>query len=497
MAGEYRKLTIKRQQDHLGIVKQTQSWWRGFKSPLLIKEHAPVTAIHFCASDPYDFAVTAGARVQIYSSATCGLKKTISRFTETAYGACIRSDGKLLSAGDNSGVVQLFDLSSRAILRTYREHQGPVRVTKFLPNNTQILTGSDDTTVRLFDIASESAVSVFEEHGDYIRSLAICSDNPHIFVSGSYDHTAKLWDTRAGRSSSMTLTHGHPIESTLAFRSCSAVVTAGSAEVKVWDIVAGGRAVRVLANHQKTVTALAFDGKEEYVLSGSLDGHVKAYKVADWSVEHSIKYSTPVLSLAVSPDGTRLVAGSSTGVLSIRRRDRQAPKPAAVKKPARKSVSAGAVFEAERKRQLRLAPYDKLLKSFHYAKALDTVITTHQPASIVTSVLEELIHRDGIRTALVGRDEVGLEPLMRFLLKHITNPRHAALLVGVAEMVLDIYSPVVNHSVLIGDLLAKIRTKVRAELELQERLIALEGTLDLLLMQAKAQEQGHGQALDD
>jgi hypothetical protein len=48
-------------------------------------------------------------QVQIYSSTTNEVKKTLSRFKETAYSGCFRGDGKLLVAGteDNSVKVNI------------------------------------------------------------------------------------------------------------------------------------------------------------------------------------------------------------------------------------------------------------------------------------------------------------------------------------------------------------------------------------------------------
>ena len=48
--------------------------------------------------------------------------KTITRFKDTARGGEFRKDGKLVVAGGDDGVVQVFDVNSRAILRTMKEH---------------------------------------------------------------------------------------------------------------------------------------------------------------------------------------------------------------------------------------------------------------------------------------------------------------------------------------------------------------------------------------
>ena len=58
----------------------------------------------------------------MYSATTNQVIKTISRFGEAAYSGCFRGDGKLLAAGGHDGVVKVFELNSRAILRQFKGH---------------------------------------------------------------------------------------------------------------------------------------------------------------------------------------------------------------------------------------------------------------------------------------------------------------------------------------------------------------------------------------
>jgi len=50
--------------------------------------------------------------------------------------------------------------------------------------------------------------------------------------------------------------------------------------------------------------------------------------------------------------------------------------------------------------------------------------------------MQELIHRDGLRSALSGRDDVLLEPVLRLLLKHVTDPRFGEMVCDVAGVVI-------------------------------------------------------------
>lgn len=82
-------------------------YWRQFKHPVFIKEYAPVTSIQFSPSKPHRYAVTAATRVQIYAPRTQKVTKTISRFKDVARSGNIRPDGKLVVAGDDTGLVQV------------------------------------------------------------------------------------------------------------------------------------------------------------------------------------------------------------------------------------------------------------------------------------------------------------------------------------------------------------------------------------------------------
>jgi hypothetical protein len=91
-----------------------------------------------------------------------------------------------------------------------------------------------------------------------------------------------------------------PVEDVLMFPSGSAALSASGPILRAWDLVAGGRCVRAMSNHQKTVTTLAFDGRAGRLLTGGLDQMVKVYDVSTYKVVHTMKYPAPVLSLAIS-----------------------------------------------------------------------------------------------------------------------------------------------------------------------------------------------------
>ena len=105
---DYQPVVIRRQVRPASAKHNAESrYWRQYKHPVFIKEYAPVTSVHFSPSKPHRYAVTAATRVQIYAPRTQRVTKTISRFKDVARSGNIRGDGKLVVAGDDTGLVQV------------------------------------------------------------------------------------------------------------------------------------------------------------------------------------------------------------------------------------------------------------------------------------------------------------------------------------------------------------------------------------------------------
>ncbi|KAI9813235.1 MAG: hypothetical protein M1827_004177 [Pycnora praestabilis] len=509
-----------------------QQYWRTFRSPQLIPSPSsypvnhisfPSTPLNRTTASPSDhFAVTSGTRVQIFSIRTRRLLKTISRFDDIAHGAEIRRDGRIMVAGDESGAIQAFDINSRAILKTWKEHKQPVWTTKWSSTDlTNLMSASDDRTVRLWDLPSQDSVTTFVGHQDYVRSGAFMPGQAsNHFVSGSYDQTVRLWDPRAPGRAVMAFKHAAAVENVLPLPSGTAVLASADNQISVLDIVAG-KPLHIIKNHQKTVTSLCLASNGSKVVSGGLDGHVKVYETAGWNVVFGSKYPSPVLSLSVISSGAdredkHLVVGMQSGLLSIRtrlsgqqkvrERERQKEMQALMegtveeldKKNAKKRPKGwekrfrGKEFLGEgvdviiegndRGKARKDAKWEKDLRRGKYAYALDQVLDGSQPPIIVLTLLTALRHRSALRTALQGRDEVTVQPIFRWLCKFISDPRYLGTCVDVGLLVVDLYSAQTGQSPEVDGLIKRFHGCVKREVERAQQASQTRGMLGLLML---------------
>ena len=117
---------------------------------------------------------------------------------------------------------------------------------KFTADNVHVVSFSDDKSVALWDIPSETEIIKFSEHSvillenssynqnitlfffkDYIRAGCVSNISSDLFLSGSFDHTVKLYDARTPSGSTISVDHGAPVTSVLMYPGNSIFVSVG------------------------------------------------------------------------------------------------------------------------------------------------------------------------------------------------------------------------------------------------------------------------------
>ena len=393
-------------------------------------------------------------------------------------------------AGGEDGLVQVFDTSSRALLRQFTSHKRPVHTVAFSPDKLHIYSGGDDATVRLWDIASGSQLARMDGHSDYVRAMAMAPSSHDILATGGYDHTCKIWDARTHKAT-MSMNHGAPVESIAFFPSESLVITAGGSHLCCWDLFSGGRLLHKLSAHQKTITSVlvrhvpivsalqsnsnASSGGALRIMSSSLDGHIKVFDPETFQATHASRYPSPILSFDISPDTMSLAVGTADGTLAVRRRrprrpphpshtqsqshhhqqqqplrrERYAPPLTAssfryfIRGQSSKAAADDVVVAARRK--VKLAEYDRLIRRFRYREALDAALSTRRP-EIIAGVVDELTARGALNAAFGagggggGRSADTLLPIVQHASTYISDPRHTQMLCALSHRLLDSYA---------------------------------------------------------
>lgn len=383
-----------------------------------------------------------------------------------ATAVCNRSDRRLVAVGTEGGTIRLCDANSRATLRTFSSSKDEgggdrksIRDVCWMRDGKRVVAGGDDGVVRVWNVGSEHAEFSLVGHGDSVRCVAVVSykadgdvkvkkkapkglkvDNAfqsdwnQLLVSGSYDHTIRVWNvtsTVQGERCMSVMNHGDPVQALLIlpplgnsyglenapktkYDDVPLLVSAGGTTLKIWNPLTGTCIGTYATKHAKTITCLCLldllDTSDEaystpqrkrQLVTGGLDGLLRIHSATPQDIFsgtlpflHGMQFSDPISALSFSQDMSRLAIGFTTGKVAVHQRrkfptqepaKRREPKPGTYSYFMRggheKTHDPDDYLLPSQKKQ-KLSEFDSLLKKFQYGAALDKVLETRQPQNV-------------------------------------------------------------------------------------------------------------------
>ena len=281
----------------------------------------PNTILSIAFSPGGDKFLTAGNETctRVWDTATGQMLRTFWGFGSSVRHASFSPDGARIATASASGAVMIWDLTSDLKRQVLYEHTGPAFYAAFTPDGKRLWTAGEDNTLRQWD---------FHENVFSLRKLpayphAVSADWTKALTREAYDWTVSNlqtgdlittlrvesgnWTVSAaaftpdGNGLLMRWMHGAVLYSTQTGNPIRSFPEAGDPGMGFYRTIAFSR-----------------DGKQVWMARHEGD-------VLLWDVETGVKLreysgegvSAFLYSLAVSPDGTRLVVGTRTGLLYV------------------------------------------------------------------------------------------------------------------------------------------------------------------------------------
>ncbi|NLG54573.1 MAG: WD40 repeat domain-containing protein [Rhodococcus sp.] len=249
-------------------------------------------------------------------------------------------DGRILASGSGDRTVRLWDVSDpespRPIGIPREGHTGAIYMVAFAPDGRTVASASDDSTVRLWSIGDSGNSdapdptgdgTVLSGHSAAVRSVAFAPDG-QMLVSGSDDHTARLWDLRRPLAPTVIgaplVGHSDTVHS-VAFSPDGTLLATGSDDqsVRLWFTNGHTQplpAREPLTGHDAAIWSIGFSPDGSALVSASWDGTAKIWSLADpntpTTLGQPLAGSSGGLTTAVfTPDGHSVLTGGQDGLV--------------------------------------------------------------------------------------------------------------------------------------------------------------------------------------
>jgi len=290
---------------------------------VLAESAGPIYSVAFSPDGATLASAGDGPVITLWDVSLQAARQTLVEHTAAVYAVAFSPDGALLASGSGDTTVKIWDLASGLAARTLAGHTGTVTALAFSPAGDVLATASQDRTIRLWDPETGECLHVLSGHVGGVYSVSFSPDGLSL-ASGSEDNTLRIWNATTGDLRAYIPFPSHVWSVAFSPDGTSLVVasvgTDGQSTVRMLR-VADGRLVRQFgAGGDQSVPVFSPDGMLLATCSRTADGAVAVQlwdAIRGTSLGAAACMRDRVWSVAFTPDGWTLAAGSEDGTLTL------------------------------------------------------------------------------------------------------------------------------------------------------------------------------------
>jgi cytochrome c len=223
----------------------------------------------------------------------------------------ISPDGTQAVSGSFDTSAIRWSLSQNTAEQVLRLHDGAVNAVAYLRDG-RIVTAGADARIGIWTPGQQQPDKILKGHSAPIAGVAVSPDNT-VLASASWDRTIRLWPLN-GEEPRVLEGNAQNANGVAFSPDGKNVVSAGyDATIRIWKLTGGGEIVRNLPTPLNDVT-VAPDGE---IVAAGANGKVYFLSASGEVLAELEASSTPVISVAVSSDGSLVAAASIRGSVAV------------------------------------------------------------------------------------------------------------------------------------------------------------------------------------
>lgn len=288
-------------------------------SVMKLEGHADlVTSVCFSADSSVLASCSMNATLRIWDSTSGKLRNRVmagsSHLGEVLSVVASRQNA-LATASGYSITLRTIDGEDRCSV--FGGKNGRVLSMAFSPKGFWLASGSEDGGVQIWDTAwarqKERLLHALTGHGGPVNSVAFSPKGPRL-LSASSDRTVRIWDPVLGRLVTRLIAHTGKVMSVAASQNGRQFASGSdTGELRIWNMETAALEHIIQAHADVcSITSIAFSPNCSWLASASHKGG-RAWDIATGKPREGfvLLNTTPwARTVAISPDGRRLAAGS-------------------------------------------------------------------------------------------------------------------------------------------------------------------------------------------
>ena len=223
--------------------------------------------------------------------------------------------GSLLASGGEFGRIHLVDPNTGKYMKRLEGHSEEVVAISFSADMRTFASGSKDGRVRIWDIASGENKQTFDGFFDQVIGFDVSADGKTIIMGGS--GPTYLWDLASGKRE-RTFTESAYAGNIAFIPGGKFILTSTNAKF-LYNRNTGERAAHFLGTGS-IASSVGFSPDGKKIVTGSSDGTVLLFDVERRNYDGQVTLAAHegrVVSLEYSPDGRTIISGSEDKTIKL------------------------------------------------------------------------------------------------------------------------------------------------------------------------------------
>ncbi|KAK4359467.1 hypothetical protein RND71_021696 [Anisodus tanguticus] len=281
-----------------------------------------VKSVDLHPSEPWILASLYSGTVCIWNYQTQTMVKSFEATELPVRSAKFIPRKQWVVAGADDMFIRVYNYNTMDKVKVFEGHTDYIRCVAVHPTLPYVLSSSDDMLIKLWDWEKGwLCTQIFEGHSHYVMQVTFNPKDTNTFASASLDRTIKIWNLGSPDPNFTLDAHLKGVNCVDYFTGGDKpYLITGSDDhtAKVWDYQTKS-CVQTLEGHTHNVSAVCFHPELPIIITGSEDGTVRIWHATTYRLENTLNYGLErVWAIGYMKSSRRVVIGYDEGTIMVK-----------------------------------------------------------------------------------------------------------------------------------------------------------------------------------